>query len=869
MKDRLKPLFPHLIALVIFLLVGCIYFMPALKGYRLFQSDMKQAAGMVQEAKSVKAETGKEVYWTNSMFSGMPTTQISADFDGDYIRYVHEFIQQKLPQPIGIWIMYALGFYILLLSLQVNRWLSIVGGLAFAFSTYFIIIIEVGHVTKAWAIGYLPLVVAGFIWTYRGKYRLGAIVCAVGMALECYANHVQVTYYMVFLLLFLGIAQLVEAVKGNALPNFFKASAIVVFSLAIGVMVNFGNLYNTYVYGKYTNRGASELTIKGDGTSNKDIATSGLDREYVTDYSYGIDESWTFLVPNTKGGATKAIGPDNPALKKADPQFQQNIAQSNNYWGDQLSTAGPVYIGAGVCLLFVLGMFFLQGAMRWALLAGAFLALMLGWGKNFMGFTNFFLDHVPGYAKFRAVTIILVIVELCLPIIGFLFVNDLIANPDKYAAQKKKLLYISGSLVALLLVFWAIPAELFEFISKGEQDGLGAQASQNPEMAATVQQYINSLKEVRIAIFKSDVLRSLFFVVATAGVVYAAAIKALKPTLVITILGALVLLDLVPVNKRYLSNEKINGQYANWEKVEENKTAFIPSPSDLEILARELQQKPELVAEINQKLEKKKQEKQSRGQVPILDESEIADIQFQTLNSKTNYRVFNQTVSTFSDASTSYFHKSIGGYHGAKLKRYLEIIEFHFSRGISMPVINMLNTKYVITQNGVQENPSACGNAWFVKGSVLVNSADEEIQALKDFNPKATAIVDKRFKNELKPFRLDTLGSIRLKSYSPDELVYESNASSQQLAVFSEIYYEAGWNAYVDGKKVPHFRTDYVLRGMIVPAGKHTIDFKFEQESVKIGEAVSYAGSILLILIIGITVITGLRNKNKKEMEVA
>lgn len=877
MKDRLKSLYPHLIAIAIFLVAGCVYFMPALKGYRLKQSDMHQAAGMAHEAQSVKEETGKEVYWTNSMFGGMPTTQISVEYSGNVSSSLHNFIEYSLPQPIGIWLMYAIGFYILMVSLKVNRWLSVVGALAFAFSTYFIIILEVGHVTKAMAIGFMPVIFAGFIWAYRGKFLLGATVTAIGMALECYSNHLQVTYYLVFMLFFFVVAQLVEAIREKTIGNFIKASVFSLVGILIGVATNFGNIYNTYVYGKYTNRGQTELTIKADGASNKDIATTGLDREYVTQYSYGKDESFTFLVPNFKGGASGSLIKSMDDINKIqDPVFKnqvieryQNRGYINTYWGDQLGTSGPVYIGAGVCLLFVLGMFFVQGTLRWVMLATAVLALMLGWGKNLMGFTNFFLDHVPGYNKFRAVTIILILVELCLPVMAFVFFNDLINNPEKYEQQKKKILYVSGGLVALLLIFLAAPG-ILTFISEQESQEMAAMAAQatasgKADAVPAIQGYVNALKEVRIGVFKADVMRSLFFVIATAAVVYAIAARKLKSTYAIIALGLLMLIDLVPVNKRYLSNEKTNGTYSNWEEVKDTKYPFPPSQADLDILNKELQQKPELVAAIDKKIEKRKQEKMAKGEPAAIDAAEMGAIQFSVLNANTDYRVWNQTVSTFSDASTSYFHKSLGGYHGAKLKRYLEIIEFYFSQGVSMPVINMLNTKYVITQNGVQMNPTACGNVWFVQNVKQVENADKEIVALKDFDPKMTAVVDKRFAADLKAFTFDSTASIALKKYSPNELQYESNASKEQLAVFSEIYYEAGWNAYVDGQKVPHFRTDYILRGMMVPAGKHTIDFKFEPESVKIGENVSLAGSIMLLLLVGATVAMGVRKKDGGE----
>ncbi len=875
MKDRLKLLYPHLIAVAIFILVGCIYFAPALKGYGLKQHDTNMAIGMSHEAHVYKAETGKEAYWTNSAFSGMPTTQISADYDGDVIKYVFNFIEYTLPQPIGTWMMFALSFYILMLAMGVNRWLGVVAALAFAFSTYFVIILGAGHVTKAMAISFAPLIIAGFVWSFKGRYWLGAAVMAIGMALECYSNHVQVTYYLMFIILFMGIAQLYDAITNKTLPNFFKASVISIVAVLIGVMVNFGNLYNTYSYGKYTNRGQSELTVKPDGSSNKDIATDGLDRDYVTSYSYGTSESFTFLVPNIKGGNSKAIGFDHKAVMNADPQFQQQLANMNQYWGNELMPP-PIYAGACVFLLFVLGMFFLRGSLRWALLAASLLALMLAWGKNFMGLTDFFLDHIPAYNKFRAVTIILYVAELCIPVVGFLFVQDVIQNPDRYTPKKKMILYVSGAVAGVLVLFYLLPESFFDFISITEQENFSKQVAegskQNPDFANIMQRFVDSLKTVRIDIFKSDVLRSLFFVSATGAVVYLTVTKALKPMYTIVILGALVLVDLVPVNKRYLNNEMAEGSLKYWDKTEQNDFPFPASSADMEILNLELAANPALTAKMDAKIEKRKQELGKKGK--MLSASEETAIRFEVLNQNTDYRVFNQASGAFSDASTSYFHKSIGGYHGAKLKRYLEIIDFHFYGRMSMGVLNMLNTKYVIASsqnpaNGqemliAQQNPGACGNVWFVKELVQVADANKEIVALRDFDPKKTAFVDKRFSADLKPFTFDSTATISLKNYSPDELVYESNASKDQLAVFSEMYYEDGWKAYVDGKEVPHFRADYVLRGLMVPAGKHKIEFKFYPDSVKIGENVSYAGSILLVLVCAGAIFFGLRSKKEE-----
>ncbi len=871
MKENFKKLTPHFIAIAVFLAIGAFFFMPALQGYRLKQGDMKNATGILQEAQFYNAEKGGNVLWTNSTFSGMPTFQTSADYEGDWVSVIQKVIINILPQPAGIWLMYALSFYVLLLVLRVKPWLAIVGALSFAFSSYFIVILEVGHITKAMAVAYAPLILAGLVLTYRKSYLLGAALTGLAFGLELYSNHVQVTYYFGIVFLFYVIAQFIEAVMTKEFGHFIKASAISLVAIVIGVLCNFANLHTTYDYGKQTTRGKSELTIKSDGSSNKEIKTEGLDRDYVTAWSYGLGESWTLLIPNSKGGSTAAIGPDNSALRKADPQFQQNIAQSNQYWGDQSFTEGPVYIGAGICLLFVLGMVFLSGYLRWVMLAGAVLSLMLSWGKNFMGLTDFFLDYVPGYNKFRAVTIILVVLEFCVPVVAILFVNELINKREDWLLRKKQFLYVGAGVTGVLLAFLAIPDSLLSFISTAEQEGLTQQAAQSPEMAQTIQSYIASLKNVRIAIFKADVWRSLLIVLATFGLVYAYLTKGFKSTILVAGLGLLMLIDLVPVNRRYLNTEKENGKYVQWEEASDNKYPYQPTAADLDILKSELSANPvetasvpsdlpktafgrpdAIVKQINEKVAQRQAEKRNQGiGNSAVEGGEMASIQFGILGLNSNYRVFNLTVSPFNDASTSYFHKSVGGYHGAKLKRYQELIEFHLSNPINPEVLNMLNTKYVITQQGLQVNPGAAGNAWFVGNVKMVKNADEEILALKEFKAKETAIVDQNFSKLVKALVLDSMAVIKQVSYEPNHLIYESNARLDQLAVFSEIYYP-GWQALIDGKPVDHFRCNYVLRGLLIPAGKHKIEFKFQPEYVRKSENVTYAGSIGLVLLLSL-----------------
>lgn len=853
MNNKLKPFLPHIIAIVIFLVVAAAFFSPALSGYEIKQHDNNQAIGYSNEAKFYHEQTGEYTEWTNALFSGMPTYQVGyyMGFDGNISPYLHKIIFSTLPSAIAIWFLYAIGFYILARALKIDYRIAIIGAIAYAFSAYLIIIMDAGHVIKAWAIGYAAPALAGLVYLYRGKLLRGFCLLAVFFALELYSNHVQMTYYFGILFLFYVLGEFFHAIQKKEFKTFFQASALAVAGVAIAVMCSFNNLYVTSQYVKNSTRGQSELTIGLDGKPNAGDQTAGLDRSYVTAWSYGIDESWSTFIPNTKGGLSKAVGADNKALSKADPQFKDNIANSNQYWGDQNNPNGPNYAGAIVVLLFVLGMFFVKNRIKWAIFAASILVLMLSWGKHFMGLTDFFLDNVPLYDKFRAVSSILVVLGLCLPLLGVLFINELIENREEFVAKDRKLLYVGGGVVALLLVFWIMPDTFFDFISLQETEALNQQVTQQPDMATTIQAYVNSLKNVRIDIFKSDVLRTLFFVVAAFALIYAYVKKGFKPVTLIVGLGLLMLIDQFVVNKRYLQTEKVNGEYVKWEKPENHDYPFTPGAADLQILQSELSAPqadgftaPAVIAKkIEENVAKRKSNKMA------IEGNELADVQFSTLGQNTNYRVLNLTVSPFNDASTSYFHKSIGGYHGAKLKRYQELIEFHMSSSLNPEVLNMLNAKYIITQNGLQQNPLRCGNAWFVGNIKVVNNSNEEILALKDFQAKETVIVDKQYASLAKQASRDSSASIREIAYQPNKLTYESNAGSDQIAVFSEIYYP-GWKATIDGKPVDHFRCDYVLRGLQIPAGKHKIEFTFQSDGIKTATSIGYAGSILLGLLI-------------------
>jgi len=789
---RFKKLSPHLIVILLFVGISFAYFSPVLQGKRLDMPDIKHWKGMSKEVTDFRAATGEEPLWTNAMFSGMPAYQISTKSNANLIQYVVKVISLGIPRPASMLFLYLLGFYLLLLSLKVDYRLSAVGAISFAFSSYFFIIIMAGHMTKAHAIAYVPMVVAAVLYTYRGRMLLGGVLTAFTVALELYANHLQITYYLVLVLILIGIVQFIKDLKANNLPDFAKRSGVLLLAalLASGTAVT--RLSTTMQYGKDSTRGQSELT------NNLDNKTSGLDKDYATSWSYGVAETFTLLIPNFYGGASQgALTTDSEtynAIKRA-PNAKQLIKQLPLYWGTQPFTSGPTYAGAIVMFLFLFGLLFVKSEMRVWILLATILSIMLAWGKNFMPLTDLFLDYFPGYNKFRAVSMILVIAEFTIPLLGFVALNKFLTTEASENEKKKPLqlaFYIVGGLTLVLAL---LPNLFFDFV--GGQD---ASLAKNGWP-------IDALQADRAGLLSADAWRSFIFIALTFGAMWMFLKNKLSSKYVILIVGVLVLADMWTINKRYLNDDN----FARKSKVE----------------------KPYQATAANQQ---------------ILRDTDP------------NFRVFNQSVSTFNDASTSYFHKSIGGYHGAKLKRYQELIENHISKG-NMAVLNMLNTKYFITPKGqAQQNPAAMGNAWFVNEINLVTNADAEIAALNGFNPVNTAIVDVRFSEQIIG-DLDNQGAnITLEEYKPNYLKYNSNSSKNGIAIFSEIYYDKGWNAYVDGELKPHFRANYVLRGMQIPAGNHKVEFKFEPAVYHVSERISLASSVVLLLLLAFVSVKELKD---------
>jgi len=800
MNIDFKKTTPHLIAVAVFYLLTFLYFTPLFQGKAIKQSDVSQFKGMSQEIVQHREKYGEEPLWTNSMFSGMPAYQISVKQSNNWMLQVDKVFKGLfLPGPSVYFFTCMLAAYILMLVLGLETWLAVMGALAFALSTYFLIIIEAGHNTKAGAISYMPAVLAAFIMTYRGRPMLGAALVSLFLGLEFSQNHLQITYYLLLTIALYVAFEFVYSIKEKQIGSFFKSSALLVVAVILSIGPSVSNILLTEEYSKASTRGKSDLTL------DKENKTTGLDRDYVTQWSFDKSEVLTLLIPNYFGGASGVLGNDKDAMKVVDPEMRQYVSNVNQYFGNQPFTSGPTYAGAVICFLFVLAIFFLDGPLKWGLLIATVLSIMLSWGKNFMGLTNFFLDYFPGYNKFRSVTMILVIAELAMPVIALVGLKKIIDSPS-LIKEKIKWFYAAFAITGgFSLLVWLLPDLFVTCWADGEYQNLTNQLKGAKWPAMQMDAFLNSVEAARQTLIKADALRSFLLITIGAGLVYAYVLDKVNKIVLMISLTVLSVGDLWMVNRRYL-----------------NKENFVP---------------------------------QARMAIPFTPNAANNQI---LQDPDPNFRVFNLTLNPFTDASTSYFHKSIGGYHGAKLKRYQELIEYHISKN-NLQVLNMLNAKYFITgkdgeEPRAQRNPQACGNAWFIKELKVVENADSELMALANFQPLNTAFVDKRFANEVKDFKntfTDSTAKITLTHYKANHLTYHSQSLQNGFGVFSEIYYQPGWNAYIDGKPANHIRVDYVLRGMEIPAGEHTVEFKFEPTNYKTGKNISLASSILIFTFVG------------------
>ena len=813
----LKKCLPDVLAVLLFAVLAFAYFFPAdIEGRILYRHDASAGRGAGQEGIEYLQKTGERSRWTNALFGGMPTYQMAPSYGStNLLTKVVNAYHLWLPENVWYVFAYLLGFYILLRAFDFRQHLAALGSIIWAFSTYFLIIIAAGHIWKVWALAYLPPMIAGLVLAYRGKYLWGLLLTAVFTAFEINANHVQMTYYYLFIIIAMVIAWLIEAIKEKQMARFLKATAVCLVGAAIGVSINLSNLYHTWQYSKESMRGKSEL-VK-ENSSNQ--TSSGLERDYITQWSYGIGETWTLLIPNTKGGASMPLSQSETAMKHADQDFLPIYQQIGQYWGEQPGTSGPVYVGAFVMMLFILGLFIVKGPVKWAVLAVTILSILLSWGKNFMGFTDFFIDYVPMYAKFRTVASILVIAEFTIPLLAMLALKELFTSVNRKPLTVNKYILISFLLTGgIALLFAVMPSMFFDsFISTSEMHAIKSLP------AEYIQPLVANLTEMRQAVFTSDCWRTFVIIVLGTCLLLLCQYGKLNPEYTVGAILVLCLIDLWQVNKRYLNDEM-----------------FVPEA-----------------------------EREAPQQKTQTDELILRD---QNLD----YRVLNLASNTFNENETSYYHKSVGGYHAAKLRRYQEMIEAYINpemqslfKGVSeaggdmtqvngdsiCPVLNMLNTRYFIfpLQGGQTvpiQNPYAYGNAWFVDKLDYVDNANDEIAAVGKIDLRHQAVADSKFKEQLgEATAQDTLSVVTITSYEPNRLTYEVSSDKGGVLVFSEIYYP-GWEAKVDGQPVELGRVDYILRALNIQPGMHEVELSFFPKSVNATETVAYVAYVLLLLLV-------------------
>ena len=823
----LKKCLPDVLAVLLFAVLAFAYFFPAdIEGRILYRHDASAGRGAGQEGIEYLQKTGERSRWTNALFGGMPTYQMAPSYGStNLLTKAVDAYHLWLPENVWFVFAYLLGFYILLRAFDFRQHLAALGSIIWAFSTYFLIIIAAGHIWKVWALAYLPPMIAGLVLAYKGKYLWGLLLTAVFTAFEINANHVQMTYYYLFIILFLVIAWLVEAIQQKQLLRFVKATAVCIAGAAIGLCINLSNLYHTWQYSQESMRGKSELVKK----NSENQTSSGLERDYITQWSYGIGETWTLLVPNTKGGASMPLSQSEKAMEKADNDFVPIYQQLGQYWGEQPGTSGPVYVGAFVMMLFVLGLFIVKGPVKWALLAATILSILLSWGRNFMGLTDFFIDYVPMYAKFRTVASILVIAEFTIPLLAMLALKQLFDEPEQ---MKPRMKYVGISFLltgGIAMLFSLMPSLFFDsFISSSELRAIQTLP------AEYIQPLIANLTEMREAVFTADSLRSFYIILVGTGILLSVAYGKLKKEYAVGIILVLCLVDLWTVNKRYLNDEM-----------------FVP-----------------------------KEEREAPQAKTQTDELILRDTAL-------DYRVLNLASNTFNENETSFYHKSIGGYHAAKLRRYQEMIEAYINpemqqlfsavseaggdmtkvNGDSIcPVLNMLNTKYFIfpLQGGQTvpiQNPYVYGNAWFVDQITYVDNANKEIEAVGKIDLRHQAVADAKFKAQLGEAAVqDTASIVKITSYEPNRLTYDVNSGKGGVLVFSEIYYP-GWTATVDGEAVELGRVNYILRAINIAPGQHQVELAFFPKSVNMTETIAYIAFVLLLLVLVYVIFNQIKQK--------
>ncbi|WP_420153592.1 hypothetical protein [Siphonobacter sp.] len=828
MKSTLSKLLPHLLALLVLFVLAALYASPNLQGKVLGMHDIQQAQAGAQELNEFYKATGRWALWTNSMFSGMPAYMVAGDYPYTFVGKTVAVTLLIIPETIRIVFLMMLGMYVLLTTMGVRRWLAVLGAVAFAFGSYNMIFIKAGHVSKMYALAYMPGILAGVMLALRGRYWIGGAVTALFLCLELASNHLQITYYFGLALVPYIIMEAVVQIKEGRLKNLITAGIVLAVSAAIGIGSYGGRLLVTLDYTKETTRGKTELSLAkptqpGQAAPAATAAPqNGLDRSYAFEYSYGIGETLTLLIPRVYGGASGEPLTDGSDMYKLLLQRGLDSAQAKQiveggmptYWGDLPINGGPAYAGAVLIFLAVLGLFVVQHRIKWWVLGATILMLFIAWGKNFAAFGDFMFDHFPLYNKFRAVTMTLSIIQFLLALLAVLAIETLLSRKPSFAEIKTGLIASFALTGGLALLLWLVGPSLLELRKPNESAQLG-QMFGDPAFGPDV---LRAMIEDRGSILRADALRTLIFIVLATGLVWLYVTNKVKETVLVVVLIALTYFDLFFIDKRYFNNDDFTTKRQAQERI-------APSPVDEQIL-------------------------QDKG---------------------LSYRVLDNRGYFMSDANASYFHKSLGGYHAAKLKRYSELMEYALPKNF-MGVINMLNAKYVIqrdpqsNQDVAQQNPEALGNAWFVQNYRLVPDANAEMTALQTLNPKQTALIDQRYAGDLKgltTLQYDSTNTIQLVAYQPDQLKYESKANSEQLAVFSEIFYKGNtdWKSYIDGKEVPHIRVNYLLRGLRIPAGTHTIEFKFDPPVWKTGMTIDLVSNIALILLIVAGVVIDSRRK--------
>jgi hypothetical protein len=817
MNNWFKQNGTHLAIVAFFVVICFAYFSPVLQGKRPAQSDVLQSKAMQKEIMEYKEKDGKGPLWTNQMFGGMPAYQIWVQYAYNAATYGIAVITKALPNPVGTVLLLLLGSYFLFIVLKINPWLAAAGAIAFSFTTYNFVLIATGHANKALAIGFFAPIIASILLTLRGKYLLGASLTALFLALEIRSNHIQMTYYLFLaILIFMGI-ELYHAYKNKTLPALGKAIGFLGVAVLLSVMVNASLLWTTSEYAKETNRGKSNLT-------NAAGKTEGMSKEYAYGWSQGVGETFSILIPDLYGGTTsidKLVKPESnlykavsESLTGGDPANTQQaigaLAGRFNmveYWGEKPSTQGGYYFGAIICFLFVFGLFIVRSRLKWWILAVTVLFILLSLGKSFPLVSDLFFDYFPLYNKFRAVESILAVVGLMVPILAFLAIKEVQEGSIDQKVLVKKLTWSAAITGGFALIVAVLPTLFFSFKTENHPQIVQALTQTLQNNAGAAQRLANALVEDRIDIARADAIRSFLFIAVAFVIVWAFITKKLKMEFAYLLLGFAILIDMWQVDKRYLNKD-------NFKTKAELANTFTPRDVDNFILA----------------------------------------------DKDPNFRVYDQSIATFTDASTTSFHKTIGGYHAAKLKRFDELIQNQFSASVNQDVLDMLNAKYFITQdpqNGsykMSRNPTALGNAWLVKTVQFVKNSDEEMKAISSFDPKLEAIVDEQYKSLIDTTNLgaDPTAFIKMEKYSPDHIEYSYSAPRDAIAVFSEIYYDKGWNMYIDGEQKPYFRADYVLRAAQLKAGNHKLEFKFEPKSYYMGEKISLAGSVLLIAFLGL-----------------